>query len=222
MRSETEAEHALLNWKNMHDNNQDLSTNGSLSTVESLSSSDSPDPRSDSGESECDRSRKRVRSGDEDQLADLQMKAWLRACDGCGSALHVRRTRCTCCGAPQLVKRAMATFCSEEGSHSHMVAASAESEAAAIGLASICQEQPARSAATGAPPPTSSEAQPGEARPAVAAPCRPRTLTPELRVKLMRLHKLRLLLSVPPLRPQNSVPSPAGMSILASVAFANS
>ena len=41
-----------------------------------------------------------------DQMTSPERKIWMRPCNECGFELHVRRVRCTECGAPQMSKRA--------------------------------------------------------------------------------------------------------------------
>ena len=96
-------------------------------------------------------------------------KIWMRGCHNCGDELHVRRTRCTGCGAQQTSKKARAA--------ADALAVAAETrrevEAAAPLLAAI------RSVPSSAMPP-------------------PPRLSADLMQKLVRMRKLRLLLANKP------------------------
>ena len=71
-------------------------------------------------------SKKRARQGAADGVA-AGRKIWMRPCNHCGEQLHVRRTRCTACGAAQVSKRAMTRAKEVDGAD----------EEAALGLASF-------------------------------------------------------------------------------------
>lgn len=110
-----------------------------------------------------------------------------------------QRRRSDCSSQPTCISGSMC----DDGSCGE--ASRSEAEAAAFGLASICEDTPMRSEATAAPGP-----------PASSMPRR-RVLTEGQRIKLLRMRKLRMLLCAPP--PEVGLPPRAAdMSILASVA----
>jgi len=172
-------------------------------------------------------------------------KIWMRACNGCGHELHVRRTKCTECGSLQSSKRAIATA-KEEAERAATAACAAsqlreEAEAAAsqltriIAAAAPAEAIDADACATGPAPSSSAE---GEVRAAsavsakaAAAAARAKAFTetvarlsPDQLLKLRRMRKLRALLAKVPAdaKPRAAVPvaNPAddAISMLASVA----
>ena len=70
-------------------------------------------------------------------------KSWMRACNGCGIELHVRRTKCTECGMVQMSKRAALTAKEEAVRHEQeareRAALAEEAERAASSLKLIAQ-----------------------------------------------------------------------------------
>jgi len=172
-------------------------------------------------------------------------KIWMRACNGCGHELHVRRTKCTECGSLQSSKRSIATA-KEEAERAATAACAAsllreEAEAAAsqltriIAAAAPAEAIDADACATGPAPSSSAE---GEVRAAsavsakaAAAAARAKAFTetvarlsPDQLLKLRRMRKLRALLAKVPAdaKPRAAVPvaNPAddAISMLASVA----
>ena len=138
-------------------------------------------------------------------------KIWMRPCNECGFELHVRRTKCTECGALQMSKRAAASAKEEEERRvlaAHDAARlQQEAEAAASQLALIC-EGAGRDATAPDAPPDAPAAPAAAAAPAASAPpanrARPDAaalakavdgLSPEALLKLRRMQKLRALLN---------------------------
>lgn len=129
-------------------------------------------------------SRRSKRARDEATLAGAGAASrpiWMRECNECGEQLHVRRTRCTACGAAQVSKRQ----CEATS------AAQADAEEAAIGLASIGKASRA------------SKAEPQQ------SPTPEMKLTEELKLKLARLRKLQFLLANPPIELLSPTESPS-------------
>jgi len=161
-------------------------------------------------------------------------KIWMRACNGCGHELHVRRTKCTECGSLQSSKRSIATA-KEEAERAATAACAAsllreEAEAAASQLTRIiAAAAPAKAVDTDAsvagPAPSSSAEgevrvasavsaqQPSAKAAAAAARAKAFTeavarLSPDQLLKLRRMRKLRALLAKVPAdaKPRAAVP----------------
>lgn len=157
-----------------------------------------------------------------------ERKIWMRACNGCGVELHVRRTRCNSCGAVQTSKRALATAKAEADAKEAQVVAEArtrvEAEAAALGLASFAEAKASEASSASAlamlASGASSSAGGTAQRSGLSAQVRAMLskLPPETLLKLRRLHKLRGLLNraskdappdAAPSSPAPSTPAPS-------------
>ena len=159
--------------------------NAAAQTYEGSSSGGEDSTTTSSIEDEPRLSKKRVR---QDEGA-VGRKIWMRPCNECGEELHVRRTRCTACGATQVSKRAITSTKEVDGAD----------QEAALGLASFAGASQV-SSATPSPEPRRIE------------------LTPEQRIKLLRLRKLQILLALAP--SVAPAPLPGGVAMLSSVACA--
>jgi len=144
-----------------------------------------------------------------------ERKIWMRPCNDCGFELHVRRVRCTSCGAVQMSKRAFAAAQEEKlrtddranveakATEAKQVRVTAEAQEAASQLALIAEASsdvsaaPAATGAAAAATSSISPTSPVASSPSVVSALA--RLTPEQLTKLRRMQKLRALLNkLPP------------------------